>query len=66
MNLGSPDGKPEILPTKSSRLEARSKFSLALAPLKNAFFKDAKTVKTGTKFIIRDTHNWESTQRKFV
>ena len=33
--------------------------------MKNAFLKEAKTAKTGPKFIIRDAQysKWESTQR---
>ena len=38
-----------------------------MLPLKNAFLKEAKTVKTGTKFIIRDTAQvGEHTEKQFV
>ena len=48
-------------------LEARGKFSLALAASAKCISQGVQNQKTGTKFIIRDTaqqHNeWESTQR---
>ena len=39
----------------SKGLLARSKFSLTLAPIEKCISHGGKTVKTGTKFIIRDT-----------
>ena len=39
-----------------------------LSPLKNEFLKEAKTVKTGTKFTIKDTAQQvgEHTEKQFV
>ena len=56
---------PSRWSTRGSRLEA--KFPWLLPPVKNAFLKEAKTVKPGTKFIIRDTAQvGEHTEKPFV
>ena len=50
-------------------LQDRSKIPLVLAPiLKQECFKEGKTVKTGTKFIIIDTaqHVGEHTEKKLI
>ena len=49
--------------------EARSKMALTLAPcLKARCFKEAKTIKPGTKFVIRDIVEQvgEHTEKQFV
>lgn len=50
-------------------LVAKSRVALILAPLeKKECFKKAKIIKTGTKFIIRDTvqHVGEPTEKQFI
>ena len=47
------------MPPDHQGLENRSKVALPLALVrKQECFKEAKTVKTGTKFIVRDTAQW--------
>ena len=66
LNLGNLDENQESLPLENQWLEAGSKVTLSLSPSwKQEYFKEAKTIQTGTKVIIRDTeqctgeHEWK-------
>ena len=69
LNLGYPGWKPGILTTRPERASGQKQYFPLFAPLKNAFLKEAKTVKTGTRFIVRDTalkQVEEHTEKQFI
>lgn len=64
--MGSVDENQESELLDHQGLVAKSRVALILAPLeKKECFKKAKIIKTGTKFIIRDTvqHVGEHTEK---